>query len=231
MAFKFIILFVCAFTICNSQTNVKKIKQHFKSKNYQLTIDELATIATSEINFDSLLYMKAYSQIKLNQLKDANTTLNQLQQINTNYYEVYFLRGLLFALKNNHPNAIENFNKVIAKDEFHEKALYNRAISKGLLQDYASAIKDLNVCVEKNKNYTVAYYNRGYWNELLEQFDAAILDYKKAIELDAHYTEAYIALTYLYSQKGDKINACETIQKAKTEGVEAANDLITLFCK
>lgn len=58
------------------QTRAKKVKEVFDSKNYQLTIDEINSIQNSEINFDSILYIKAYSQIKLNQIKEAQITLS-----------------------------------------------------------------------------------------------------------------------------------------------------------
>lgn len=216
-------------SIC--QNNAQKIKETFNSKNYQLTIDEINSIASSEIQFDSILYLKAYAQIKLNQIKEANITISQLQQINPNYYELYFLKGLVFAIKEKYPDAIANFNKVIDVNPNHEKALYNRALAKGLLEDYASAIKDLDKCIAINPNYTMAFYNRGYWHELSENYTAAISDYKKSINIDQHYTEAYIALAYAYSQNGDKTNACETLNAAKTEGIEIAHDLIQEFCK
>jgi tetratricopeptide (TPR) repeat protein len=214
-----------------SQTNAQKVKKTFSTKNYQLTIDEINSINASEIHFDSILYLKAYSQIKLNQLKEANISISQLLQLNPNYYEAYFLKGLLSAKKEKYPDAISNFNKVIQVNPNHEKALYNRALAKGLFEDYSNAIKDLDKCISINPNYAMAFYNRAYWKELLENYTEAISDYKKAIEIDQHYTEAYIALAYAYSQNGDKVNACETLQSAKNEGIEAANDLIQIFCK
>lgn len=225
-----LIVFVLVYFASTSQNNAQKVKKTFSSKNYQLTIDEINSMASSEIHFDSILYLKAYSQIKLNQIKEANITISQLQQINPNYYELYFLKGLVFALKEKYPDAIANFNKVIDANPNHEKALYNRALAKGLLEDYANAIKDLDKCIAVNPNYGMAFYNRGYWYERSENYTAAISDYKKAISLDQHYTEAYIALAYAYSQSGDKINACETLNNAKIEGIEIANDLIQEFC-
>ncbi len=214
-----------------SQNNAQKAKENFYAKNYQLTIEEINLINSSEINFDSILYIKAYSQIKLNQLKEANISISQLLQINPNYYEVYFLKGLIFAKKEKYADAISNFNKVIDANPKHDKALYNMALAKGLLEDYTNAIKDLDKCITINPNYAMAFYNRAYWQELSENYTAAIADYKKAIELDHHYSEAYTALAYVYSQNGDKTNACETLQVAKNEGIETANDLIQLFCK
>lgn len=216
-----------------SQNNAssQKVKETFNSKNYQLTIDEISSINSSEIHFDSILYLKAYSQIKLNQLKEAHVTIAQLQQLNPNYYELYFLKGLLFAIKEKYADAILNFNKVIEANPNHEKAFYNMALAKGLLEDYPNAIKDLDKCIAINPTYALAFYNRGYWYEISENYTAAISDYKKAIELDQHYTEAYLALAYAYSQNGDRVSACETLQNARTEGIEAANDLIQNFCK
>jgi tetratricopeptide (TPR) repeat protein len=216
-----------------SQNNASSqtIKETFNTKNYQLTIDEINSINSSEIHFDSILYLKAYSQIKLNQLKEASATLSQLHQLNPNYYEAYFLKGLIFAIKEKYADAISNFNKVIEANPNHDKSYYNMALAKGLLEDYPNAIKDLDKCIVINPTYALAFYNRGYWHEISENYTAAINDYKKAIELDQHYTEAYLALAYAYSQNGDKVNACETLQNAKTEGIEAAIDLIQNFCK
>lgn len=223
--------FVLISSLCFSQNNSEKVKESFSSKNYQLTIDEINSINSSEIHFDSLLYIKAYSQIKLNKLKDASTSIAQLLQINPDYYEAYFLKGLIAAIKEKFPDAISNFNKVINVNPNHEKALYNRALAKGLLEDYNEAIKDLDKCLTLNPNYALAFYNRAYWYEILENYESAIIDYNNAIKIDKHYTEAYLALTYVYYQKGDNINACETLNNAKTEGIEVANDLIQNFCK
>lgn len=234
MKLKLKYLFVGFFFISvygTSQTNAEKVKETFQSKNYQLTIDEINSMNNSEIHFDSILYLKAYSQIKLNQIKEATISISQLLQLNSNYYEAYFLKGLIAAKKEKYADAISYFNKVIDINPKHDKALYNMALAKGLLEDYTNAIKDLDKCIAVNPNYSLAFYNRGYWQELSENYTAAILDYKKAIEIDHHYSEAYIALAYVYSQNGDKINACETLNSAKGEGIEAANDLIETFCK
>ena len=92
-------MFVLISVYGTSQTNTQKVKETFSTKNYQLTIDEINSMNSSEIRFDSILYMKAYSQIKLNQLKEASVSISQLQQLNPNYYEAFFLKGLISAKK------------------------------------------------------------------------------------------------------------------------------------
>jgi tetratricopeptide (TPR) repeat protein len=214
-----------------SQGALEKVKSQFNAKNYKSTISEINLLPVTVLNYDSLLYLKAYSQIKLNLNKEAAATILELQQKNNSYYEVYLLKGMLCAKKEKYSEAILNFNKVVAINPNHDKALYNMALAKGLLEDYKNAIKDLDKCITINPNYTMAFYNRAYWHETLEDYNLAILDYKKVISLDQHYAEAYTALAYVYSQNGDTVNACETLNAAKAEGIEPANDLMQTFCK
>ena len=84
-----IIAFVFLFFSAFSQTKGQKIKETFQAKNYQLTIDEINSMNSSEIHFDSILYLKAYSQIKLNQLKDAAKKCDKKLLREINLFDVY----------------------------------------------------------------------------------------------------------------------------------------------
>lgn len=207
------------------------LKAIFAAGNYKLALEQASLATPTTSSYDSILYLKAYAQIKLDLWKDGASTVSKLQMINPAYSEAYFLKGLISAKKERYAEAISYFNKVTDADPSHEKALYNLALAKGLLEDYSGAIKDLDKCLAANPAYTSAYYNRGYWHELSEQYDMAINDYTRAIALDPHYTEAYIALTYVYSKNGDKVSACETLHRAQAEGIESAKDLLQEFCQ
>lgn len=214
-----------------AQASLQAIKTDFAAGNYSLALEQanLATAGTAA--YDSILYLKAYSQIKLNLWKEAAFTVSHLQSANPYYTECWFLKGLIAAKKEHYPDAISCFNKVTDANPKHEKALYNLALAKGLLEDYSGAIKDLDKCLAINPGYASAYYNRGYWYELSENYDEAIRDYSRVIALDPHYTEAYIALTYVYSKNGDSARACETLRRAQAEGIETAKDLLQEFCQ
>ena len=201
--------------------------QHNDSKNQEVNSFGIL----SKENSDSSIYIQAYTFIKELKIKEANQLVSQLQKTNPNYKELYFLKGLIFALKGKYAHAISNFNTVLENNPKHEKALYNRALAKALLDDYKSAIEDLNKCIAINPNYTLAYYSRGYWNEIMRNFNEAISDYQKTIVLYKYFNEAYLALAYVYYQTGDKINACETLKKATSEGMSAASDLFQNYCQ
>jgi tetratricopeptide (TPR) repeat protein len=198
----------------------------------QLTTDNHLTVPslTKEIS-DSTLYTQAYSLIKQHHINEANQLVTQLQKKNPKHEDVYFLKGLLFALKGKYASAISNFNSVLDNNPKHEKALYNRALAKALLDDYKSAIEDLNKCISINPSYTLAYYSRGYWYEVMRNFEAAISDYQKTITLDKYFNEAYLALAYVYYETGNKINACETLKKADAEGINTASEFFQNYCQ
>lgn len=229
----YLIIVFCAVSLSvTSQTNHQKIKDYFQAKNYSLVLEETSHLKSSEPLFDSILFLKSYSLLKLGKIKDAQVACEQLIKFNSNFTEVYFLKGLISASKENYFDAIYHFNKILEKNPNHQKALYNLALSKGMIEDYKSAIKDLTKCIELNPNYALAYYNRAYWYELTEQVDFSIADYTKAIEIDHHYSEAYFALAYLYAdKKGDIEKACSIMNQAKNEGIESANDILSNYCK
>lgn len=196
-------------------------------------LDECQRIldTASHSSADSILYLKTYIKIKQEELKEAQNLSKQLAGLNPEYYENWFLKGLIAALKNNHGLAIENFNKVIEKNPKHVKALYNRALSKGMLEDYRQAIFDLDRCIEISPNYVNAYYSRGYWYEAMENYLQAIDNYQKTIKLDPEYKEAYLSLAYALNLNGEKQKACDTIELAIEKGIAAATDMKSNFCK
>lgn len=180
---------------------------------------------------DSILYLKTYIKIKQENLKEAQSLSKQLASLNPEYYENWYLKGLIAALKNNHGLAIENFNKVIEKNPKHLKALYNRALSKGMLEDYRQAIFDLDRCIDISPDYANAYYSRGYWYEAMENYLQAITNYQQTIKIDPQYKEAYLSLAYVLNLNGDKQKACDAIELAIEKGIAAAIDMKSNFCK
>lgn len=211
--------------------------QHSLSKARQLCEQERFEDGLVELDSchacspDSVLYLRAYVCIRQHKLGEAEVLCSRLRRSNKDYYEVCFLKGLLYAMKDNYVMAAEQFTKVLNKNNHHLKALYNRALAEGLLEDYEGAIRDLDTCIALSPDYTAAWYSRGYWRESNTQYDQAIDDYTHTIALDSNYKEAYLALAYAYSLKGERTKACETLEKAINKGSAAANDLKDDFCR
>ena len=182
-------------------------------------------------NPDSVLYLKAYIKLKEGQLTEAQKLCKTLSAQYKDFYEVWFLKGLMASMHKSYPQAAELFTKVIMADKSHVKAYYNRALVRGLMDDNEGAVADLNECLKLDPNYAAAYYSRGYWHEANGDYTQARADYAKTIALDPSYKEAYLALAYVLSLSGEKQKACETIDLAIEKGLEVAQDLKEDFCK
>jgi tetratricopeptide (TPR) repeat protein len=214
-----------------SQNSFARAKYFFAKNDIEPALAALDSCADQKEYADSALYLKAYLNVRNNHLEEAQAFCNQLQKNNKDYYEVWFVKGLLSSMKGKHALAAEQFTKVLNHDPSHLKALYNRALCKGMLEDGTGAIEDLNKCLEIDPNYVNAYYSRAYWLETTQQYDASVQDYEKLLTLDQNHKEAYLGLAYVLNKKGDKAKACETLQKAIEIGVTLANDLKDNFCK
>lgn len=180
---------------------------------------------------DSVLYIRAKLSLKANNLKEADKFCNKLIKLNSNYYEVWFIKGLIASLLDNHELAVHYFKIVLDKNPKHLKALYNSALNKGLQEDYRLAIIDLDRCLEINPNYISAIYSKGYFNELLGNYKEAIICYSKVISVDANYYDAQLALAYTYYLNQEKDKACKLVEELIDKGIPAALDLKTILCK
>jgi tetratricopeptide (TPR) repeat protein len=227
----FLILFACFVFYGHSQNPYSTAKTYFLKNDIESALASLDSCSNLKEYADSALYFKAYLSIKNNHLEDAQNYCHELQKRNKDYFEVWFLKGLISSINKKYVQAAEQFTKVLNHEPDNLKALYNRSLSKAMLEDYQSAISDLNKCIRIDSTYANAYYSRAYWLETTENYEAAIHDYQKTISLNKNYNEAYLALAYALQKKGDRKKACEALQQAIDKGVTAAHDLKDNFCK
>ena len=224
-----ILFFVFIKSLLNAQTCVElcnDLLEKDKLTECSLVIDSCKTVSS-----DSALYIRAKLSLKNNNLKEANKYCNKLIKLNSNYYEVWFIKGLIASLLGNHELAVHYFKIVLEKNPKHLKALYNSALNKGLQEDYLLAIIDLDKCLEINPNYKFAIYSKGYFNELLGNYKEAIIYYSKVISIDANYNDAQLALAYTYYLNEEKDKACKLVEELIDKGVQAALDLKTILCE
>lgn len=214
-----------------SQNTFSRAKNYFQRNDIEAAILSLDSCAEQKDFADSALYLKAYLCVKNNRIAEAEALSSQLHKRNKNFHEVWYVKGLISSLKGKHAMAAEQFTKVLNHYPDHIKALYNRALSKAMLEDFRGAIEDLDHCITLDVNYSNAYYSRAYWYEVLREYDKAASDYEKTLTLDKNHKEAYLGLAYTLNEKGEKQKACEILHRATEHGVTVANDLQENFCK
>jgi tetratricopeptide (TPR) repeat protein len=112
-------------------------------------------------------------------------------QINENFAEAYFKRGLAYDLLAQDDPAIADFTKVIelaAKDEKAARnaagAYVNRCIVYTAKRDYFRALADCKEAIKLKPDFGIAYLHRAEISLNRGKNFQAVLDYTKSIELE-----------------------------------------------
>ena len=95
-----------------------------------------------------------------------NATINE----NPNYYKGYYNRGLLFAQTNRMKNALQDFDKAIALNQY-PKAYVARATAYYELKDFPKAMSDAEAVLKTDANNPKANYVLANCYDDLNQLD------------------------------------------------------------
>jgi tetratricopeptide (TPR) repeat protein len=97
--------------------------------------------------------------------------------------DAFFNRGSIRDLRGNKLGAIEDYDKVVAKDPGSVAAYENRGAVKDDIGDYDGALADYNKAIEIDPESATAYFNRGNTHYRLGKKDEACIDWSKAKQL------------------------------------------------
>lgn len=142
--------------------------------------------------YGALVCEKVFSieTIKLLNLKISR--LNTAIELNPNYVEAYFYRGLEKHNLGDYRGAISDYDVAIKIDKNSYETYAYRAVVKIELKDNSGALNDLNKAIEINPKYAFGYGTRGILKFNLGKKDEACLDLSKAGELGNKHVYDYI---------------------------------------
>jgi tetratricopeptide (TPR) repeat protein len=112
-------------------------------------------------------------------------------EINPEYAEAYYNRGLAKAIQQHYNEAIADYTTAIEINPKYADAYYNRGLTKFHLQCYKEAIADYTTAIENNPKLADSYSARGLAKANQQHYNEAIDDYNKAIEINPKYADAY----------------------------------------
>ena len=175
-----------------------------------------------ELTADSY-YEIALARITADDADDALVNLSKAIDLNPNYVDAYFLRGLIYGSQYDFDKAIADFEKVVELDPSHTdpKAMHAdayaaRGADYALEKNYDKAIADFERAIELDPDkaefkaaVAATYFMRGATryeegdNEsAFTDLDRAISDIEKIIELDPDNSEVRIAIGEAYLVRG-----------------------------
>jgi len=152
-------------------------------------------------------------------------------EIDPNFADAYFNRGLAYADMQNYTQAIKDYTKAIEINPDYAEAYYNRGNTYAQIKEHSLAISDLTKAIEINPNYAEAYNNRGNTYFDIKEYFKSISDYTKAIEIDPNDAFAYYNRGLAYAETDNFSQACSDWQKAYQLGHKPALELIKKHCK
>jgi tetratricopeptide (TPR) repeat protein len=180
---------------------------------------------------DSALYYSGMVNLKYHNITAARNDYRTLSKEFPDFYDAHYLHGLIYYADEDYGKSIDEFNKTIKAHPDHVRAYYNRSLALGMTENYLLAVEDLDKCLEINPSFAHAYYSRAYWKEFLGKYSEAAADYEADIRLEPRRYDSYFGLAWCQQKQNQPDKACETIQRAITEGSQIAEELKEQFCK
>ena len=134
-------------------------------------------------DMDPLLYLnRAEVEESLGNIERAKEDRKRASdEIKKKKYMPYWQNGCENIKDKNFEAAINDFNKVIEIDPYHDSAYHQKAEALQQLRDYQGAIDVYSDCLKLIPNDAFALYRRGALKADLEHYSDAIDDFNKAI--------------------------------------------------
>ena len=128
---------------------------------------------------------------KLKCYEKAIAHYSEALKLNSNLFDVYNKRGLVYYDKGEYDLAIRDYNTAIEYYPDYANAYTNRGLAYNQKGNRDKAIQDYNKAIELDPGIARAYSNRGVTYVRKGDFELALADFNKAIESDPKDAMAY----------------------------------------
>jgi tetratricopeptide (TPR) repeat protein len=160
-----------------------------------------------------LLYARATNDFEMGDYNEAIENFTKAIEINSEYFDAYNTRGIVYATTGEFDLAIADYEMAIKLNPRFEYPYINRGNARRETGDLEGALTDYNTAIEINPQSVLAYFNRGMIYSKNGDFEEAIADFSQAIRLDPNSAIAYWGRQGLLAQKGDLIRAIADCDK------------------
>ncbi|MGK7918606.1 MAG: tetratricopeptide repeat protein [Trichodesmium sp.] len=147
------------------------------------------------------IYSQALAKSRAREYKAAIADFSRVIEINPNFAEAYYGRGLAQFDLGNKEVAIADYTEAIKINPNYIDAYFGRAIAKFAVGDISGTITDTNQIITINNNYAPAYKLLAKAYQKQKNKEAAIANFKQSAEL--------------YLAQKDTVNCRKCLEKIK----------------
>ncbi|MEE4196918.1 MAG: tetratricopeptide repeat protein [Bacteroidales bacterium] len=194
--------------------------------------DALQTLPTYAPALDG----KARVLILMEDYRQAEKTINQAIEFNSDYAPFYLTRGKAYFHRGKLKDALNDFNRGIDllpnqnNKELRSDFFVNRGATHQKLLNFDQALEDYSKTIQINPENPNTYLYRGALYYENQDYNEAMDDFSKVIRIDPQNPFAFYnrGMIYLKLQEEDK--ACEDFHKACELGNTNACKMVVSRC-
>jgi len=210
-------------------TNLSYERSKLWGSSLELWNDVLVQFPNSELAYNNR--GDILSNLNPPDYKQALHDFNRAIELDANYDQTYYNRGVVKAHLGDKQGAIADFNKALELKPDYAQAYSNRGATRYELGDPTGALADFTKAIEFKPDYVIAYSNRGSAYARLGQFDKAVQDFTMSLQLSPNNPKMLYMRGRIYLEMGQKDNGCRDLSAAYQLGAAEAKELIDQFCK
>lgn len=173
--------------------------------------------------FILLLAIKTQAQVKL--WKDSMTVMTNTLDHHP-IAMAYNNRGNVYLEREDYPNALKDYNSVLALDSSYYNAYLNRGIVYRRTGQPDKALADYNTSIRLNPKLYKAILNRGNIYFDRQEDSLAMADYRKVLEMAPNSPDVYSNMGAIYARGGRFEEAVGMFDQALKLKPEFANALM-----
>lgn len=192
-------------------------------------IDQFLSIAIDDP--DAYFTRGVYYLSVLGDKKASIYDFNKAIELDSNYRDAYFNKGVASANMNLYNESIMAFKKCLTFNPEDHEAYFNIGVNYSNARELDSALAYYNKTVEIKNDYVMGYLGRGSIYEKKKQYKDGLVNFLKALELDPNEPKAYYNSGVMYLYLNNREEACKYLNKSYNLGFKSAQNVIQNYCK
>lgn len=149
-----------------------------------------------------------------NEYEEAVGSYDKALELQPNYHQAWYNRGLALSNLGRHEVAVASFDKVLELQPDKRDAWNNRGIALSTLGRHEAAVASFDKALELQSDYYQGWNNRGFLLSNLGRYEAAVASFDKALELKPDYHLAWYNKARCYALQSSVDLAIENLQQA-----------------